>query len=397
MHVTDGTARPELARCFADHAAQTIAWMRDHGADFIQNARWSYGLPMLAPARRMSAGLDWEKSGPNLFLKGLVEQLEAADGRMLRETEAVSLVIEGGTCVGVDVVGPDGPRRIDARAVVLADGGFQANRALIGRHISPAPDRVRQRNVETAIGDALTMAESAGAALVGLDKFYGHVLSRDAISNAHLWPYPQVDVVCCSGIVVDATARRFTDEGLGGIALANAIAALADPLSATAIFDSVVWEEAKHADLVPPNPCLIDAGGTVFQADTIGEIAAAAGLDHGAVTQVISEHNDALAAGTLGGLAPPRTTRVQEASPIKRPPYYAIPLSAGITVTMGGIAVDGGARVVRPDGTPIPGLFAAGSCVGGVEGGPLVGYTGGLIKAFLLGLVAADRIVGDSA
>ena len=79
-----------------------------------------------------------------------------------------------------------------------------------------------------------------------------------------------------------------------------------------------------------------------------------------------------------------------EAKSIKNAPFRAIPLCAGITVTMGGIAVDGAARVVRSDDTPILGLYAAGSCVGGIEGGPRAGYVGGLIKAFLLGLVAAE-------
>ena len=76
--------------------------------------------------------------------------------------------------------------------------------------------------------------------------------------------------------------------------------------------------------------------------------------------------------------------------PIETPPFRAIPLAAGITVTMGGIAIDGRAQVLRPDDTPIRGLYAAGSTAGGMEGGPDAGYVGGLIKAFLLGLVAAE-------
>ena len=83
--------------------------------------------------------------------------------------------------------------------------------------------------------------------------------------------------------------------------------------------------------------------------------------------------------------------------PIETPPFHAAPLAAGITVTMGGIAVDGAARVLRPDDTPIPGLYAAGSTVGGVEGGPDAAYIGGLIKAFLLGLVAAETAARELA
>ena len=65
------------------------------------------------------------------------------------------------------------------------------------------------------------MATEIGAASVGLETFYGHVLSRDAMENDDLWPYPQVDLICAQSLVVDRAGRRFADEGQGGIYLAN--------------------------------------------------------------------------------------------------------------------------------------------------------------------------------
>jgi fumarate reductase flavoprotein subunit len=78
--------------------------------------------------------------------------------------------------------------------------------------------------------------------------------------------------------------------------------------------------------------------------------------------------------------------------PVVAPPFYAVPLAAGLTYTMGGIEIDALARVVGQNGAHIPGLFAAGSCTGGVEGGPLSGYIGGYLKAVGLGLIAAETI-----
>ena len=63
-----------------------------------------------------------------------------------------------------------------------------------------------QRHAGTAVGDGLRMAERAGAALTRLDRFYGHLLSRDAMHDDGLWPYPQIDAVAVAGIVVDAAA-----------------------------------------------------------------------------------------------------------------------------------------------------------------------------------------------
>lgn len=391
-----GTARADLARCVADNAARTLAWLSDHGADFTNAAHHrAGGPPMLAPSRAFRAGLDWENSGPNLFLKELRRRLEAAGGTMMTGVEAVSLVVTDGVCAGVNIVGPSGEERLDARAVVLADGGYQAGRALVGRHITAHPDRIRQRNVETGIGDGLRMAEQAGASLVGLDKFYGHVLSRDAMTREGLWPYPQLDALCAGAVVVDSDGRRFADEGLGGIALVNAIARLDDPMGAVVLFDAQAWEDAKSADIVPPNPNLAEAGGTILEAGSIEDLAAKAGLDGAVLAETVAAYNVAVDGGAWDALNPPRTTVPHAAKPILKPPFRAIPLCAGITVTMGGIAVDGSARVIRPDDTHIPGLYAAGSTVGGIEGGPRAGYVGGLISAFLLGLVAAETAAAD--
>ena len=68
------------------------------------------------------------------------------------------------------------------------------------------------------------MAMRIGVRVRGMDRFYGHVQSRDALNNELLWPHPVVDATLTAGIAVDASGKRFADEGLGGIYFANAIA-----------------------------------------------------------------------------------------------------------------------------------------------------------------------------
>src|SRR5690606_9834740 len=129
----------------------------------------------------------------------------------------------------------------------------QADRELVGRHISPDPARLFQRNAGSGCGDALRIAAGHGAALVGLERFYGHLLARDVFENERLWPWPQIDPLAAAGIVVDASGRRFLDETDGGVLASNRIARLPDPLSATAIFDAAVWAEEGRRGIVPPN------------------------------------------------------------------------------------------------------------------------------------------------
>lgn len=391
-----GTARPDLARAVADRAAMTIAWMRERGAEFEDHPRRMNGVPMMAPLRRMVAGLDWEESGPNLFLQMLEARLTRAGGELRRGCRVTQILTEGGRVSGVAIAGPDGSGTgggtVRAGAVVVADGGFQADAEAVGAHISAAPDRLMQRNTGTGRGEGMRMAAAIGAATVGLDRFYGHVLSRDAMTDDRLWPYPQLDVICAKGLVVTPDGARFDDEGRGGIYMTNAIARLADPLSATAVFDSTVWADALDSDNVPPNPSLVENGGTLIEAGSLDELAAKAGLDAAGLKATVAAFNAAVAAGSAGQLIPARTTSVYPAHAVAVPPFHAAPLCAGITVTSGGLSTDGAARVLDSAGRPVPGLFAAGSAVGGIEGGPRVGYVGGLIKAFCIGLIAADTI-----
>ena len=125
------------------------------------------------------------------------------------------------------------------------------------------------------------MAQALGAATTGMANFYGHLHSRDAMSNPLLWPRPQTDDLAAAGIVVDAQGRRVADEGLGGIYLSNAIARLADPLGTTAIFDQAIWDGPPgRGHVQPPNPLLPEVGGTLHRADTIAELAALIGMPH---------------------------------------------------------------------------------------------------------------------
>jgi fumarate reductase flavoprotein subunit len=393
---TDGTARAELATAIAQNAKRAHQWLLGEGARFETPPFAALGAVdrsahVMAPRRTFGAGLDWRGRGADLLMQRLERTLVERGGALLRGTKALSLIVGDGTCVGVEVTGPQGTRRIEARAVVIADGGFAANPDLVRRWITARPERVLARVGPGAKGDGILMAEAAGAAIGGFGKFYGHVHHRDAMTNADLWPYPHFDALAEAAIVVGPDGRRFADEGLGGVALANAIAALADPLSCFILFDDAMWRGAPgHAGPVPCNGTLIEAGGALVDAGDIATLADRIGLPGAALAETIRRHNDfALARG-----APdfPRTAHRTKPWPLVEPPFHAAPLCAGITGTMGGIVIDADARALRPDGRPFTGLYAVGTPVAHLEGGPRAGYVGGLCKAFVLGLLAAEHI-----
>jgi fumarate reductase flavoprotein subunit len=315
---------------------------------------------------------------------------------VLRGTKAEAILMEGGACIGVDAVQNGKPERIGARAVVVADGGFPANRDMVARYITPRADRVLCRAGTGAQGDGIRMAEHAGAAIGGFGSFYGHIHHKDAMTNAQLWPYPHLDAVAEVSILVGPDGRRFTDEGLGGVCMANGIAQLSDPLSAYLIIDEAMWQiEPKLTNTVAANPAMVSAGGKLISAPDLESLAARIEVPPAALLETVRQHNASVASGEFTSLAVARSLKKHKPMPIATAPFHAIPLCAGITGTMGGVVIDAHAQAQTSSGAPIPGLYAVGTPVAGLEGGPRAGYVGGLSKAFILGLLAAEHIVAQ--
>ena len=391
-NASGGFVSEAWADLIAREGRRVVRWLQAEGVRFMKVSAAEHHKWVLAPPGRNGPGLDWKGRSGDVLLRTLEANLTKRGGVLVRNARARSLLIENGVCTGVVAEHEGREVRYHSRAVVIADGGFQANPELVRSYICERPEALQQRNAGTARGDGLKMALAAGARLVGTGSFYGHVLSRDAMTNDKLWPYPYLDSLATAGIVVDAKGDRFVDEGRGGVYIANAIAKLPDPLSAVVVFDSAIWESAGRAGLIPANPHLPAVGGTVVTAPDIGALAHSLGMDPSRLTRAVRTYNEAITSGGISKLDPPRRTARYAPQPIQSAPFYAVPACCGITATMGGIAIDEHARALRDDGVAIAGLYVAGGAAGGLEGGPEVGYVGGLVRCGVTGLIAAEHI-----
>jgi fumarate reductase flavoprotein subunit len=388
---TEGYACKDLARTLVRAAPRLMQWLGGEGIELISLGQ--YHTHVLSPVQRTGAGLFWDGYAGDVTLQKLEANLKKRGGALLRETKALALKL--GKPVEVETEQAQKKITFRAHSIVIADGGFQANPDMVREFISSAPDKLCQRHGRTATGDGLRMAQAVGAASSKeMGNFYGHLHAREAMTNPKLWPRPQADDLAAAGIVIDANGKRIADESYGGIYLSNAIARLPDPLSTTVIFDQAIWDGPPgrgHAQ--PPNPLIPENGGTLQKANTLAELAPKIGLTPQQLEDVVAGYNKAIETNTLDKLTPPRGSNRAKVWPIKAAPFYAIPLCTAITNTMGGIAIDGDCRVLDTSGSPIPGLYAAGSTTGGLDGGPHSGYVGGLIKT-ALGLHAAEVIAG---
>ncbi|WP_244832149.1 FAD-dependent oxidoreductase [Caballeronia sp. TF1N1] len=398
MRVTRNTADSALANALTQNARRTLAWLSAQGVRLIKAGPDGLRRNSLAPPGMRRTGLNWRGRSGDVLLRTLGQRLLEKGGQLIRGAQAECLHMEAGRCVGAEWSNTAFERSVvRAKYVVIADGGFQANLDLLRRFVSAAPERLLQRNALSGAGAGLLMAEAVGAKLVGTDRFYGHVHDRQAMTNPGLWPYPVVDALATAGMVVDKRGRRFCDEGLGGVFIANAIAGLDDPLSSVVVFDDAAWNGPGRDWILPANPNLLTAGGNLISADSIEALARALSIEPRHLVQSVEAFNTMCNTGNPGD-QPPRTTAVYKPWPLRVPPFHAIELCAGITYTVGGIATDAQARVLDRSYHPIPGLYAAGACTGGLEGqGGAAGYSGGLSKSSVFGMLAGESILRSSS
>ena len=360
---TDGTAAPELVQAFAQTSADAVRWAVGNGAEMADGyGGWPSAL---APVKGFDAGLHAEGFGADRFLTRLAEAFSRLGGQALPSTRATALRTKAGRVCGADVESSDGrAERYTARLVLLADGGFAADAALVRRYLGTGAYKLRA--TPTSTGDALLMATAVGAQTTSLTCFYGHPLHRDALGSDKLWPYPALDVLAMAGAVVSGTGQVL--RARDGIGMANAMMAAAGAPRWWLIIDRATWVSSAADDDLLLADRLRAGHATISACGGLREVLRACGIP--AAPSALAGHSPALSHG--------------------RGRYLAMPTVPGITFTMGGLCIDGRARVLGPDNRPLAGLLAAGGTAGGLHGGPRAGYAGGLLAALTFGFIAAQ-------
>ena len=163
MDVTGHYAQPDLARAIARDGLRSVRWMQQLGIRFMKGP-FNYQSFMLSPPSLTPQGRQWEGRGGDVMLRTLETELIRHGGRILRGHRAMRLLKSGEKVTGLQGETADGvPFSINADAVIIADGGFQANPEMLRRSISSNPEKIFQRNAGTGMGDGISMAQEAGA------------------------------------------------------------------------------------------------------------------------------------------------------------------------------------------------------------------------------------------
>ncbi len=381
LKVTGGITDERLARIAIRASATCRDWMRGHGVHF---------QPSLSGTLHLSRTNAFFMGGGKALVNAYYRSAEALGVQIRYGAKVDALELRDGRFVAARV----GNERIEARACVVASGGFESNRDWLreawgqvdGEWVA---ENFLIRGTRYNMGELLRALIDSGADAIG-DPTQCHAVAIDA--RAPLYDggiCTRVDSVSL-GIVVNRLGRRFYDEGEDFWPKRYAIWGRLVARQPGQIGYSVIDAKAIGRFMPPVFPGI--------KADTLAQLARELELDEGSLVATVEEFNAACRVGTFDhavlddchteGIEPAKT---HWARPIDTPPYYAYPLRPGITFTYLGVKVDEHAAV-HFGGEPSPNLFSAGEMMAGNVLGK--GYLAGI--GMTIG-TAFGRIAGTSA
>ena len=349
-----GINDPELVETLCANSADAIDWLDEHGIT-LHNVS-SFGgasvkrihRPVNAEGKTVSVG--------SYMIPLLQENCEKAGVKMMLDTTATEILTDAnGAAVGVKATGASGETvTVNAKAVVLASGGFGANLDMVVKY-KPELKGFMTTNAPGIQGQGIEMAQAIGAATVDMDQIQIHP-TVEANTAALITEGLRGD----GAILINEEGQRFIDEvGTRDVVSAAEIAQ-------TGSYSWLVVDQAM-VDASSVIQGYIKKGYTVTGA-TYEELGKAMGVDAAAFAETMEKWN-----GCVEAKNDPDFGRTSFANPLNTAPYYAVKVTAGVHHTMGGLKINANTEVLNEKGEVIPGLFAAGEVTGGVHGANRLG------------------------
>ena len=349
-----GINDPELVETLCANSADAIDWLDEHGITLHDVS--SFGgasvkrihRPVNAEGKTVSVG--------SYMIPLLEENCKKAGVQILLNTTATEILTDAnGAAVGVKATGASGETvTVNAKAVVLASGGFGANLDMVVKY-KPELKGFMTTNAPGIQGQGIEMAQAIGAATVDMDQIQIHP-TVEANTAALITEGLRGD----GAVLINAEGKRFIDEvGTRDVVSAAEIAQ-------TGSYSWLVVDQAM-ADASSVIQGYIKKGYTVTGA-TYEELGKAMGVDAAAFAETMEKWN-----GYVEAKNDPDFGRTSFANPLNTAPYYAVKVTAGVHHTMGGLKINANTEVLNEKGEVIPGLFAAGEVTGGVHGANRLG------------------------
>lgn len=377
----DNKGNPKLVRVLVDNAADGIKWLESLGMKFkpetftVLGGLWPRAHKPVEP---VGTG----------FFKAYMGYIEKHDNvEVMFNTKAEELLTDKeGRVVGFKAKGKTGNTiTVNAKnGVILATGGFSQNVEMRQKYNKIwkdlGPD-IKSTNHPGATGDGILMAEKVNAHLVGME--YIQLLPMGDPETGSLSGNIEKGVE--SRIFVNDEGKRFVDEGERRDVMTKALMEQPNKHLWT-IVDSQTYksEDEKNNFNESLKDLLNDK--RAFKGETLEELAKAINVDAKNLKEAIETYNKAV----RGEIKDPFGRTLFD-KPIEKGPFYASPRIPTVHHTMGGVEINEFAQVLKENGKPIEGLYAAGEVTGGIHGTNRLGGNA------LADILVFGRIAGESA
>jgi len=417
-----GTIDAQMAKVFGEVWAGLEKWFASHGARFTvteSSHRWADVFPGAdALNRRLSMDRDdeWTGVGRDLFafLQSATERNDRVE--VLLDTPVERLVQDRSTRQILGVTARNGQGRLDikaSKAVIMALGGFEANREMMATYIEEAPVPIAVSGTPHNTGDGIKMALDVGADLWHMN---GVEWSRSGFKPPELpaafWLEPKAD----AWINVNKAGARFRNESdtyghakkhlevfhfdrrrgvwpnhpwfmvfdektrkAGPVIMIHRSAGRAPFVTYPMARELHEWSSDNGAEIEK---------GWIKRGDTVALLSEAVGIDPDGLERTVAEYNRSCSRGADGDFGRP-SRRLQA---LDSPPFYALECAVNTINTQGGPRRNAKSQVLDPYGEIIPRLYAVG------EFGSVYGflYPGGCnLPECIVSGILAGRSAGE--
>ncbi|MCK8350835.1 flavocytochrome c [Erwinia amylovora] len=340
----------QLLRHLVDLAPEAIEWLARHDIE-LNDITITGGMSIdrtHRPADRSAVG--------SFLISGLVKYINQRNIEVLLETSVDEILFEDGRVTGVKVVDEYNDSRIFyAKSVIVATGGFSANREMVANY-RPELDGFVTTNHKGATGSGIAMLQHIGAATVDMGEIQIHPTVEQTTS------YLVSESIRGGGaILVSQAGQRFLNEMETRDKVSAQIIALPEK-SAWIIFDDQVRQNNQAADEYI-------AKGFVVSAPTAYELAVKLNMDQETLQSTLARYNRFVGQQRDDDFG--RQTALRH--PLRQGPFFAIRIAPGVHHTMGGVTIDSDTAVLDTHKQPIKGAWAAGEVVGGIHGANRIG------------------------
>ncbi|MCX8601413.1 MULTISPECIES: flavocytochrome c [unclassified Gilliamella] len=341
---------PELLRYFVENAPDAIDWLDNNGIE-LSGITTTGGMSIDRTHRPASGA-----AVGGFLISGLQKNINRRGIEVMLDTNVTEILTENHKVVGVKVSEEDGSvQTIKAKAVIIATGGFSANREMVEKY-RPDLKGFVTTNHKGATGSGIMILEKLGAGTVDMKEIQIHPTVEQTTS------YLISESIRGGGaILVSQKGQRFVNELDTRDKVSAEIINLPEHY-AYILFDQQVRNENKAVEEYVSHDLVV-------QADTIKDLADKLSIDSNTLSQTIERYNQF--AETKRDEDFGRTTGMRH--PINKGPFYAIKIAPGVHHTMGGVTINTETQVLDTDKHVIQGVFAAGEVVGGVHGANRIG------------------------